>query len=249
MEDFRVKTAWRHSRKRKRLVRMIGSDAVLAVYDLWSYCAESRQNGDLKGLSNRDIADEINYGEDPDILIQALLDVAILDGQPGKLSVHHWAKHNPYVNGYKVRSDKAKNAATKRWDKKGSAKQLSPKNIEDMLNEQSSNAKSYFEHNEHDKDMLDRQSSNARSENGNAPSPSPSPSPSPFAKREGEGSTTYPPDSGENSNEHDCGPPEWDEQPPPDEPLDDIPPSPPFDATQEPPPDEDDFEFDPTERN
>ncbi len=115
MEDFRIKTSWRSHRKRRRLRRLLGAEGVLAIEDLWSYCAAERESGDLEGMSNADIADEVAWEGEPDELVDALVVCELLDGERGAYLIHDWVDHNPYVATGDARSLKAEYKAHVRW--------------------------------------------------------------------------------------------------------------------------------------
>jgi hypothetical protein len=110
MEDFRIKTSWRTSRKRRRIHRELGADGVLAVVDLWAYVAAERPSGDLAGLTDQDIEDEAAWDGEPGSLIAALIREKLIDGEPGARRVHDWAAHNPYVAGHEERREAARRA-------------------------------------------------------------------------------------------------------------------------------------------
>jgi hypothetical protein len=115
MEDFRIKTSWRTSRKRRRLKRLLGADGVLAIEDLWSYCSAERESGDLAGMSNEDIADEVAWEGDADELVSGFVACGLLDGEPGAFKIHDWEDHNPYVATGEARSETAAYKAHLRW--------------------------------------------------------------------------------------------------------------------------------------
>lgn len=118
MEDFRVKTSWRTSRKRKMLRASHGVEAVLAIEDLWSYCAAERVDGVLSGLTDEDIAAECDWPiGDAESLVSRLVELRLLDGVSGDYRIHDWHEHNPYVSGGRARSEKAQHAAHARWHK------------------------------------------------------------------------------------------------------------------------------------
>lgn len=117
--DFRVKTTWRNSHKRKLLARRLGPEAVLAVYDLWSYCADARTDGDLTGLSDEAIAVAADYAGDASEWIGQLAGLGLLDGDELSRSVHDWQEHNPYVAEDSARRGKATANALARWHRDG----------------------------------------------------------------------------------------------------------------------------------
>lgn len=100
-EDFRIRTSWPSSHKRRLVQRRIGKAGVLAVMDLWAYCASSKPDGDLSGMSNEAIAVACDWDGDADELIAALTveNFELLDGAPGSYKIHDWDDHNPYVSG------------------------------------------------------------------------------------------------------------------------------------------------------
>lgn len=98
-EDYRVRVGWRNHPKRKKLMRMLGPDAVLAVHDLWEFCAESRTDGDLGGLGAEDLALAADYVFDPIEWVEALVEVGLLVGGPGAYRVHDREAHQPSRGG------------------------------------------------------------------------------------------------------------------------------------------------------
>jgi hypothetical protein len=104
MGDYRVSTSWRTHPKRLELERRLGKEAVLAVMDLWSFCAEnpSHSSGDLTGMDDEDIAlaadyklhrapfysvtyanDWGSYVDYATAFVSCLLDLNILEGEHG----------------------------------------------------------------------------------------------------------------------------------------------------------------------
>jgi hypothetical protein len=117
VEDFRIATSWRTHRKRKRLKSKLGAEGVLALEDLWSYCASEHTDGRLEGMTREDIGAEIDYDGDIDEFIEVLLDLRLIDDDYGTFVMHNWEKRQPYVFGHEGRSDQARRAAKARWDR------------------------------------------------------------------------------------------------------------------------------------
>lgn len=126
MDDYRIKTSWRSHRKRKRLRRALGADGVLAIEDLWSYAASSRPDGDLSGMTDEDIAIEVDYPGDPAELVQALAGAGLIDGIEGSYRLHDWCDHQPYVASHSRRKDAARKAAEARWASRGQPRACAP---------------------------------------------------------------------------------------------------------------------------
>lgn len=116
--DYRVEPGWHSHPKRRRLRRRLGGDAVLALMDLWEFCANEiheRTDGDLTGLSDEDIADAAGWEGDASVFVMALVDCRLLDGVEGHRAVHDWPLHQPFVAAFLKRSEQATHAAQKRW--------------------------------------------------------------------------------------------------------------------------------------
>lgn len=164
MEDFRIKTGWRNHPKRAKLRRRLGDAGVVALIDLWAFCAEARPGGDLCGLDDEDIALAAGWhcGE-PATFVATLVSLGWLEGEPGQYVLHDWAEHNTYVATHEGRSEKARKAANARWEKVRKAKQA---------DEEARHASA---------DASDAHASNA-SASSNAPFPLPIPLPSPILR-------------------------------------------------------------------
>lgn len=119
--DYRVAVGWRNHPKRLKLHRRLGTEAVVAVFDLWEFCASCKTDGDLSGMSDEDIAVASGYGGSPEKFVAALVDVGLLDGSRDALFVHDWKTHNPWVFSAAERSIRSKMNVHERWAKGGQA--------------------------------------------------------------------------------------------------------------------------------
>lgn len=123
MTDFRVDSSWRTHPKRKKLLRRVGPGAVLALEDLWSFCADNRSDGRLTELELDDLEllveearPEVSTAE----LIDAWVGLRLLEhGEDGVLQVHDWADWQPFVVSGPLREAASKAAALTRWHKDG----------------------------------------------------------------------------------------------------------------------------------
>ena len=106
--DIRVNTGFLHHPKTRLLRRRLGGDAVLALQQLWCYCAEYKPTGDLSGMSDDSIEAAAEWTGEPGMLIRNLTDreTRFIDGKEGNRTVHDWLDHNPYAAGSISRSDK-----------------------------------------------------------------------------------------------------------------------------------------------
>lgn len=110
--------------KTRDLIRQLGSDAIVCLLRLWSYCATQSIYGRLP-----DDADEIEHlarwrGE-PDLLLNTLIDLGWVDESESEYQIHEWIEHQTYCANAHERIDKARRAGrasvAKRRKKLGTA--------------------------------------------------------------------------------------------------------------------------------
>jgi len=86
--------------KFKRLQRKLQIDRVRLIGHLellWMLTAKNARQGDIGKFSNEEIAIEIDWPEDPDFLIAALVETGWLDRcARHRLIVHDWSDHCPH---------------------------------------------------------------------------------------------------------------------------------------------------------
>lgn len=122
MDDFRVKIGFLDHPKTVKLRRRLGSTAVECFLRLWEYCSipgNDRTNGDLRGLSNEDIAIAAKWDGDEgdDAFVNALAEIGFLDKNGDGWTIHQWEEHNPYAAAHESRSKNAQKAIHARWVK------------------------------------------------------------------------------------------------------------------------------------
>lgn len=104
IDDRRRALTWRHHRKRKRLLRKLGAEAVLAIEDLWDVVAstpEMRPDGVLRGLDAEDVAAEVDYPGDASELLSVLRELRLVDVlESGEFKIHDWEDHQPFIAQY-----------------------------------------------------------------------------------------------------------------------------------------------------
>jgi len=121
--DIRVSVTLLQHHKTKKLIRLLGLGVVYYLLRLWTYTAQYRPDGVLKGMTAEDIAVAIDWMDEPDDLIRPLCEIGFLEQcEKGGYIIHDWVIHNPYAAHAKDRSEKARKAAQARW---GNAKQCS----------------------------------------------------------------------------------------------------------------------------
>lgn len=82
-------------RKTRRLSRVLGVPPCYALgvlEALWHLTAEQFPDGDIGALSAQDIADEIFFDGDANVLISALTEAGFLDATEHSLVVHGWSE-------------------------------------------------------------------------------------------------------------------------------------------------------------
>lgn len=109
ISDIRVSVLLRRHRKRRRLEKLIGAGAVGYLVDLWIATAVSRPDGVLAGWGPADIAEEVDWTGDPEILIGALVESGFIDRRDdGVVVVHDWMVHQGWASGSAGRSNLAR---------------------------------------------------------------------------------------------------------------------------------------------
>ena len=84
-------------RKTRRLAKLmnIAQPFALGLMEaLWHVTAEQAPTGAIGRLSNKDIADEMFWDEDPDLLIESFISAGLIDKHPQfRLVIHDWQSH------------------------------------------------------------------------------------------------------------------------------------------------------------
>lgn len=155
--DIRIAVDFYDHPKTVKLMAAFGAEGVVRLQRLWIWAARYRPKGILSKMDDLDWIAAFDYnGSDATSnatsMRDALLRIGFLEkGRHGRVKIHDWNEHNPYVFYAPERKQRAKNAAKARWGKKIPT-----------------------EHNSCGTHADSNATSNAT---GNAPSPSPSPIP------------------------------------------------------------------------
>lgn len=112
--DIRVLLSFRNHRKLKRLMRVIGVGACYHLISLWS-AAETRPSGVLTGCDAADIAGMANWTDEPERLVDALIECRWIDVRDGTCALHDWEEPQGWVVGSQRRSEIARRNAMARW--------------------------------------------------------------------------------------------------------------------------------------
>ena len=113
--DIRIDTDFPGHWKTRMLRRRCRGDGVDCLVSLWCYAANHRPSGDLSGMTADQIAGAAGWGRDPLLFEKALIDCRFVDGVPGRLQLHDWAEHQPFVVTREKRSADGRAAAQARW--------------------------------------------------------------------------------------------------------------------------------------
>lgn len=116
MADFRIDTGFLDHVKTKKLERLLHADGVLCLVRLWAYATESRPKGVLQNMDADDIEIAAGWDGEQGLFVDALKRVRFLDDESGVYSLHNWEIRNPWAYGSEDRSERARNAANKRWE-------------------------------------------------------------------------------------------------------------------------------------
>ncbi|MFZ2493499.1 MAG: hypothetical protein WA208_18630 [Thermoanaerobaculia bacterium] len=110
IKDFRLKAGYFENFKVRKLHRQLGDAGLLAHLTLLVHTAENKQSGDLGKVSDADIElmGEWDYDNRAGQFAKSLFAARLLDRrEDGKVTVHDWAEHNPYVSTGKSRRKKS----------------------------------------------------------------------------------------------------------------------------------------------
>lgn len=112
--DFRVSISFFDHPKTMRLEAASGEKAVLALLRLWAWASRHRSNGELTGLTNREIATAARWKGKADLLVAALESTGWLDRDGASIHLHDWADWQGWVCGSGSRSHAGRVAAMTR---------------------------------------------------------------------------------------------------------------------------------------
>lgn len=117
--DIRLLTSFKGHRKRIKLYRMLGPDAVLALIDLWLTIAQDAPDGDISKWTDEDIGIASGWAGDAAAYANALIACGWIErNEDGIFKIHDWQEHQIWASKAKQRSEAARVAAEYRWEKR-----------------------------------------------------------------------------------------------------------------------------------
>lgn len=119
-DDVRLSVGLSTHHKTRKLKRRLGAAGCWSLVVLFLWTGAQRWDGTLHGMSDEDIELAADWDGEPGALVDALLEVGFLDGEPGRRVIHDWQEHNPYAASKGQRIEKGKKAASARWHSKES---------------------------------------------------------------------------------------------------------------------------------
>lgn len=150
-KDIRVSVTLPTHPKIVRMMRELGDRSFYNLIRFWTFVSTNKPDGDLAGMDDIDIEIAVDWQGDHGRFVAEMIKRRFIDERDGRYVVHDWLDHNEFASHAPERSEKARKAARKKWEKWRM---------------------------ETDKAMLNSACSNATSRDKLCPSPSPSPSPS-----------------------------------------------------------------------
>jgi len=135
--DIRISVCFPSHTKTKKLKRILGSEGVLSLITLWTYAAQNRPDGTLTGMDLDDISIAADWSGDEKEFIDALIKIGWVEKRDGVYILHDWEENNPWAADAVNRSEKARKAAEKRWER---AKEQSENDSKEMPEDANSNA-------------------------------------------------------------------------------------------------------------
>lgn len=106
--DIRISTNLVNHPKIKLLNRILGDGSFFSLISLWSYVAINRPKGNISGISKLQLAIASNWDGDEELFFSTLVEIGLLDIDDDIVTIHNWAKHNPYAIDAETRSNKAR---------------------------------------------------------------------------------------------------------------------------------------------
>ncbi len=116
--DIRLSVSFWDHWKTVVLKEDLGYQGVESLQRLWCFSAINKPTGKLVGMNSRAIEIAARWTGAPGALTTKLVELAFLDSQNGVYELHDWEEHNGYVVHAPDRSDKARKAASARWERK-----------------------------------------------------------------------------------------------------------------------------------
>ncbi len=179
--DARLSVGLASHPKTKKLVRRLGGDGAWRLVCLFLFCASSRPDGSLAGMSDEDIELAVDWNGDEGAFVGALRDVGFLDGQEGASSIHDWEEHNPWAAGSEARSEKSRWAALcKQYGRPEAARRMPEYAKRIGVASDGPAVGNPEQYQEVPTAVPDSASGTPLADSGSAPSPLPIPSPSPL---------------------------------------------------------------------
>ena len=84
--------------KIKKLKRRLDTDGIIALLNLWCWCAKYQPDGYIHDMTVQDIALAANIDEvvvNPRYFVETLVDLNLLDETPAGYEVHEYQYFNP----------------------------------------------------------------------------------------------------------------------------------------------------------
>lgn len=117
-KDVRLGTDYSNHPKIRKLYKELGAEGVMCHTFLLCNTAQYFPSGEFKDMSVEDIATLADWKDDPELFLNALLKVKLIDNNGDTYSIHNWLKHNLFAATAPKRSAIARANIKKRWDKK-----------------------------------------------------------------------------------------------------------------------------------
>jgi hypothetical protein len=113
-EDIRINVKFFDNAKTKKLLRVVGTDGILALIRLWMYAAQQRPDGILTNLTPNQISvDAAEFPGDSRKFFNALRDGKWIEKHGRAWKIHDWHEHNSWAADAPQRKLKAKQNAHK----------------------------------------------------------------------------------------------------------------------------------------
>ena len=116
--DMRLSLDFVDHPKVRKLIRKAGFEGFFSLIKLFSMAGKIYQKGVLKNLESEDIEDLCEWHGEGGKFVESLINVRLLDLDDNGYTIHDWDVHQPWLSHADARSEQARKAVRRRWDKK-----------------------------------------------------------------------------------------------------------------------------------
>lgn len=116
-KDVRLGTNYPYQSKIRKLQKELGAEGVMCHTFLLCSTAQNFPSGEFKDMDAEDIAILTQWKGEPDLFVNTLVKLKLMDNKGQHFSIHNWLRWNLFAASAPKRSEIARANALKRWKK------------------------------------------------------------------------------------------------------------------------------------